>query len=116
MRLTSSDTQPTAIRLSTADLAALVLTENELCDRFADASPGDTLVYYIGHLAADRDLVTSKLPAAQRVDLDRLARRALRMHDEGLVHLVQRRVAPESVAYLAVVRPRPRRSARRRAA
>ncbi len=116
MRLTSSDTQPTAIRLSTADLAALVLNENELCDRFADASPGDTLVYHVGHLAADRDVGVSTLPATQRTELDRLAHRVSRMHDEGLVHLVQRRVAPESVAYLAVVRPRPRRSARRSAA
>jgi hypothetical protein len=38
------------------------------------------------------------------------------MHEEGLVHLVQRRVAPDSVAYLAVIRPRPRRVAGRRAA
>jgi hypothetical protein len=114
MRLTSSDTKPNEIQLSTADLAALVLNENELCDRFADASPGDTLVYHIGHLAADRDLATSTLPTAQRVDLDRLASRASRMHDEGLVHLVQRRVTPESVAYVAVIRPR--RTARRRAA
>lgn len=116
MRLTSSATPSNAIRLSTADLAALVLTENELCDRFADASPGDPLVYHIGHLPADRDAIVSTLPAPQRAELDRLARRAWRMHEEGLVHLVQRRVAPESVAYLAVIRPRPRRVARRRAA
>lgn len=116
MRLTSFDTASNEIRLSTADLAALVLTENELCDRFADASPGDALVYHVGHLPADRDAVVSKLPATQRAELDRLARRAWRMHEEGLVHLVQRRVAPESVAYLAVIRPRSRRAAQRRAA
>jgi hypothetical protein len=109
MRLTSSATPSKATRLSTADLAALVLTENELCDRFADASPGDPLVYHIGHLPADRDAIVS-------TELDRLARRAWRMHEEGLVHLVQRRVAPDSVAYLAVIRPRPRRVAGRRAA
>lgn len=114
MRLTSSDTPSTAIRLSSEELAALVLTENELCDRFADASPGDALVYHVGHLPADRDVAVSKLPTTQRGELDRLARRAWRMHEEGLVHLVQRRVAAESVAYLAVIRPR--RAARRRAA
>jgi hypothetical protein len=116
MHLTSSATASDEIRLSTTDLAALVLTENELCDRFADASPGDALVYHIGRLAADRDVMASKLAATQRAELDRLARRVWRMHEEALVHLVQRRIAPESVAYLAVIRPRPRRAAQQVAA
>jgi hypothetical protein len=47
-----------------ADLAALldlVLDENTLCDRFADATAGEAITYHIGMLARDRDKVATDL-------------------------------------------------------
>ena len=32
----------------------VVVSENDLCDRLADALPGDTITYHVGMLARDR--------------------------------------------------------------
>lgn len=107
MRFTSPELLSIALMSSIEDLLDVVMTENGLCDRFADAAPGDAIVYHIGLLARDRDKVASDLPPQRREDLEALARRVWAMAETGLGHLVQRRVAEGRCAYLLIVRPRP---------
>jgi len=105
MRLPSSEAQEA--RLSVEDLLNLVLSERDLCDRYAAASPGETIIYHIGLLARDRDKAASELPAEHRAELEAMARRVWVMAEAGLGDLLQRRVATGQCAYLLVVRPRP---------
>lgn len=84
----------------------LVSTVNALCDRLGDAPVGTTLTYHIGHLAYDRTPTVTKLDPAERAELDLLADRVMQLAEQGWVHLVQRRLAPECFAYQVVVRPR----------
>ena len=107
VRFTPPELLSNEILLSIEDLLDVVLTENGLCDRFADAAPGDAIVYHIGLLARDRDKVASELPAERREDLEAVARRVWAMAEAGLGHLLQRRVAEGRCAYLLIVRPRP---------
>lgn len=107
MRLTPSDLLSSDILANIEDLLDAVLTENDLCDRYADASPGDAIIYHIGLLARDRDRIASELAPERRADLDAIARRVWAMAETGLGHLVQRRVAEARCAYLLVVRSRP---------
>jgi hypothetical protein len=107
VRFTPPELLSTEMLLSIEDLLDVVLTENGLCDRYADASPGDAIVYHIGLLARDRDKVASELPPERREDLEAVARRVWAMAEAGLGHLVQRRVAEGRCAYLLIVRPRP---------
>ncbi len=94
----------------------VVLTENGLCDRLADAIAGDIVTYHIGMLARDRDKAASQLSPDERLELIAVADRARRFSDAGFAHLVQRRVADERFAYLLIVRPRPRGATRKLAA
>ena len=74
-----------------------------------DAVPGHAIIYHIGFLARDRCKAVSKLPEEQRAELNVLADYAMRLMDGGWVDLLQRRIRPECLAYLAIVRPlRPR--------
>lgn len=107
MHLTSPEMLTTKIGLSIEDLLDIVLTENGLCDRFADAAPGEVIVYHVGLLARDRDKVASELPPERREDLEVVARRVMAMAEAGLGHLLQRRVSPTRCAYLLVVCQRP---------
>ncbi len=107
VRFTPPELLSNEILLNVEDLLDAVLTENGLCDRYADASPGEAIVYHIGLLARDRDKVASELSAERRVDLEAVARRVWAMAEAGLGHLVQRRVAEGRCAYLLIVRPRP---------
>ena len=107
MRFTPPEMLSTEILLNVEDLLDVVLTENGLCDRYADASPGDAIIYHIGLLARDRDRIASDLPAERRADLEAVARRVWAMAEAGLGHLVQRRIAEGRCAYLLIVRPRP---------
>ena len=107
VRFTSPELLSNEILLNVEDLLDVVLTENGLCDRYADASPGEAIVYHIGLLARDRDKVASELSPERREDLEAVARRVWAMAEAGLGHLVQRRVAEGRCAYLLIVRPRP---------
>jgi hypothetical protein len=113
MHLTPAEMLTTKPGLSIEDLLDIAFTENDLCDRFADAAPGEAIIYHVGLLARDRDKVASELPPGRRDDLEAVARRVVAMAEAGLGHLVQRRVAPMRCAYLLVVchRPRSTRSA-----
>jgi hypothetical protein len=84
----------------------LVSTVNALCERLGDAPEGTALTYHIGHLASDRAPTVTKLDPAERAELDLLADRVWQLAEQGWVHLVQRRLAPECFAYQVVVRPR----------
>ena len=107
MRFTSPELLSNEILLNVEDLLDVVLTENGLCDRYADASPGEAIVYHIGLLARDRDKVASELLPERREDLEAVARRVWAMAETGLGHLVQRRIAEGRCADLLIVRPRP---------
>lgn len=86
-------------------------TENDFCDRLAEAVVGDVIVYHLGLLARDRSPVCSDLPEGQRVEVAAIANRAMRLCEAGRVLLVQRRLDAGCCAYLAIVRLQPRRMA-----
>lgn len=95
----------TIIDLRTAEAA---LTETMFCAWYGSAVPGDRIIYHRGFLAIDVSPLTFKLPDAERRTLLRVAQRALQLAEDGLVHLVQRRIGEELFIYLAIARPRPR--------
>lgn len=84
------------------------LTETMFCAWFGSAVPGDRIVYHRGFLAVDASPLTSTVPDAERRALLSVAERALQLADDGLVHLVQRRMGEGDFIYLAIARPRPR--------
>jgi len=88
----------------------VALTENDLCDRLADAKAGDIITYHVGMLARDRAPETQVLSLDRCRQLGAVADRVLLLAEAGWVHLVQRRVGEECFAYLLIVRPRPRAS------
>ena len=81
-------------------------SEAELSAWLASAEPGAVVQYHDGFLAADivTDSQSDKKAKAELVAIARLARWA---GQQGLVHLVQRRLAPGRCAYLAIMRPAP---------
>ena len=83
------------------------VTEIMLCAWVAQAEPGEVLEYYQGFLGVDRAAYCEPSNAADRAELNRMSNRALQLAARGLVHLVQRRLGPDSFSYLAVMRPRP---------
>ncbi|WP_075220691.1 hypothetical protein [Acuticoccus yangtzensis] len=87
---------------------AAPLSEIELCGWIGQAAPGAALEYHRGFLALDTVAVASRLPNDQREELLRMSRRAMWAAEQGLVHLVQRRLAPDCFAYLAIARPKLR--------
>ena len=84
------------------------LTEIEFCAWVAQAVPGDRLEYHRGFLVLDTFAAISKLGQNERVELDLLARRAFWAAEQGLVHIVQERVATDRFAYIAIARPKPK--------
>jgi hypothetical protein len=62
------------------------------------------LQYHDGFLALDTMVVGSRFSAALRTELAGVASHARWASDEGMVHLLQRRLGPGRFAYLAVMR------------
>jgi hypothetical protein len=89
-------------------IAESPLTETMFCAWYGSAVPGDRIVYYRGFLAIDVSPFTFKLLDADRRTLLRVAERALQLAEDGLVHLVQRRMGEGDFTYIAIARPRPR--------
>ena len=85
----------------------LCLAEIDFCAWLGQAAPGDLLEYHRGFLAMDVSPDRANLDDQERRELGRLARRAWWAAERQLVHLVQRRHAPNDFSYLAIVRPRP---------
>lgn len=79
----------------------------ELCGWLSQAEAGEALEYYRGFLGVDRTPLGQPMSLKDRVDLIAMAERAMRLAEQGLVHLVQRRVDAETFSYLAVARSRP---------
>ena len=87
------------------------LTDIDFLAWITTAEPGMSLEYHRGFLCVDCAELVSKLEASDRKRLLTLADVAARAERAGLVHLVQRRVAIDIFAYLAIARPRPRHKA-----
>ena len=83
-------------------LFAIPVDENGFVDWLIDARPGDTLVYYRGHLSHDRMPSVSALADLQRRRLAEVANRVLAAEAQGLVMPVQRRIGPHEWLYLAI--------------
>jgi len=86
----------------------LLVDETRFVDWRADAKPGDRLVYHRGLLARDRYGPALQMREPDRLELIRVADRALKASEGGLVHLVQLKHGPEDFSYIAVARMRPR--------
>ncbi len=85
---------------------ATPLTELELAGWIGQAAPGEALEYHRGFLALDTVEMFSRLEPAARQELVRMARRAYWAAEQGLVHLVQRRLGPDCFSYIAIARPK----------
>jgi hypothetical protein len=83
------------------------ISEIELCGWLSQAEPGATLEYHRGFLGVDRTPLGQSMSLKDRIDLIDVAERAMRLAEQGLVHLVQRRIADDTFSYLAVARSRP---------
>jgi len=83
------------------------ITEIGFCAWLAQAEPGEALTYHRGFLVVDTDPVVSQLPRDERMALRAVADAAFRAAAQGLVHLVQLRMATDRFAYVAIARPKP---------
>ena len=79
-----------------------IVEENGFVDWLIDTEPGETLVYYRGHLAHDRMPSVSALTDIDRRKLSDVANRVLSTESMGLVIPVQCRVGDHDWLYLAV--------------
>jgi len=77
-------------------------------DSDRDAAGG--LVYHRGFLAVDTFGSASPLSPERRSTLRRTADAALRAAEQDLVHLVQARIGPDQLAYIAIARRKPRQA------
>lgn len=93
-------------------LFAIPLDENGFVDWLIDAKPGDTLVYYRGHLSHDRMPSVKVLDDARRRRLADVANRVLAAEAQGLVMPVQRRAGRNEWFYLAIRTQGPLRATR----
>ena len=92
-------------------LFAIPLDENGFVDWLIDAKPGDTLVYYRGHLSHDRMPSTKVLDDRRRRRLAEVATRVLAAEAQGLVMPVQRRIDRNEWLYIAIRTHGPLRTA-----
>ncbi len=83
------------------------INEIDLCGWLSQAEPGETLEYHRGFLGVDRTPLGQSMSLKDRIDLIDVAERAMRLAEQGLVHLVQRRIADDTFSYLAVARSMP---------
>ena len=97
-----SNSYPSQSRQQLLECHQIPRDENAFVDWLVDAKTGDTLAYYRGHLAFDRDPLQSTLGEFRRLKLTHLADRALECCERGQVLLVQRRVDKNEWLYLAI--------------
>ena len=81
---------------------AIPFDENGFVDWLIDASPGDKVVYYRGHLGHDRMPSAKVLEQKPRAELHAVATRVMVTAAQGLVLPVQKRVGSEEWLYIAV--------------
>lgn len=78
---------------------------------FARAAAGDRVTYWRGTLAFDLWPASGRLDDRGRRQLAAAASFAWSLSEQGLAHLVQRRLGPDRFEYILEVRPRARRGA-----
>lgn len=93
---------PYPASLSALSLFDIPIDENGFVDWLIDAEPGARLIYYRGHLAHDRMASTEVHDPSHRVMLNRLASRVMKASEDGLVLLVQKRLAQGDALYIAI--------------
>lgn len=85
----------------------LVMNEVALTAWLSRAVPGETIEYHRGFLGIDRTPLGQPISPDDRGHLIRIAECAMRLAEQSLVHLVQRRLGADTFSYLAVARARP---------
>ncbi len=81
----------------------LILSENAFVDWILSAKPGDAIVYHRGLLVYDRHS-SKRMTRPERLELNRIANRAMEACEAGFVFLQQRKHGYEDYSYLAVAR------------
>ena len=81
---------------------ARMMNDVDFCVWVADAQPGDSIIYYTGHLSRDRLPHRDGYADAIRRKISELGNAAWMLGDENWVHLVQRRVSYGCWDYIAV--------------
>lgn len=109
-----STTKPLPNRPELLECHQILRDENAFVDWLVGAKAGDTLAYYRGHLAYDRDPQQSKLGEFRRLKLTHLADRAMDCCERKQVLLVQRRVGAGDWNYLAIRSSQPLSAPRNR--
>lgn len=82
--------------------ASRIVDENTFDGWLKSASPGEHLVYHVGHLGFDRSY-GSALAHTRRQSLNRVANRAMALAECGRLVLTQQRLADGCMAYLAII-------------
>ena len=83
------------------------ITEIDFCAWLSQAAPGEILEYHKGLLCLDRGGFETDRNNKLSHTLNLLANRAYDLAERGFVHLVQRRIGPDTFSYLAIARPLP---------
>ncbi len=81
--------------------------EVNFCSWLAQAEPGDSLEYHRGFLCLDRGGFESARDNKNDHAIDQLADRAFDLAKRGFLHLIQRRLGPDTFSYIAIARPTP---------
>ncbi len=83
------------------------ITEIGFCAWLGQAAPGDSLEYHRGFLVVDLAPFGGPMCTEARLELTRTSARAYDLAERDFLHLVQRRLGPDSFSYLAIARPLP---------
>ena len=100
---------PTVSTAITPPVDSVDVDINGIADWTVAAQPGEAIVYFAGQLAQARDPLASQLKDERRRALIEVAERLAQYASDSLVHLVQRRIDKDSMAYIAVRSSRPLR-------
>lgn len=90
------------IKPADIDLYDIPMSDQQFTDWVISAHYRSVLPYYRGHVAKDRLETFSPLRESMRQRLNQVARAAFGAWEQGLVDLVQRRMAPGEAIYFAV--------------
>jgi hypothetical protein len=82
--------------------ACRFIDENAFDHWLTAASPGEQLVYHVGHLGFDRS-GGSELEQSRRRSLNHVANRAIALAEGGRLILTQQRLDEGRMAYLAIM-------------
>lgn len=90
------------VRPSDIDINEIPMTDQQFMDWVISAQPRSVMTYYRGHVAKDRLETFSPLRESKRQRLNQVVRCAFDASEQGLVHLVQRRVQAGEAVYFAI--------------